>query len=98
MFKRVKEFDRIVECELRSGTDREVRGMKRISDKNNIIEMPMLVFYKQKVKPLRIIIEQRIPFQVVGEYHFEILPAFRLLHFIETSIAPCRVIAFYNEG
>src|SRR4051812_45275926 len=69
--ERLHQRDRIFHREPRTGTDGEVRGVERIPDQHHVAERPALVPQPWEVAPYRLVGDERMAAERIGEYALE---------------------------
>ena len=98
LLKRLRQRDRIFHREFRSRTDREVRGVQRVTKQHEVFKRPVLILHQQKLDPLRVIRKQRLSVQVCRKNLAEIRSRFIRRHLFESGFLPRLRVALDNEG
>src|SRR5262249_19298145 len=93
----VCQGDGVIECEASAGPDRKMHGSQGIADEHHVTGAPSFVPEENKISPGRFVRLKWMPAQICRENLFAILPAFGVVHPIETGAIPGCGVAFNNE-
>ncbi len=101
--KHFGQHDRVLECELRPRTDREMCGMGRIAQQDELVVYPILAQHTWKIQPggsaqMPRVRHQGLTIQPARKQRLASATGFILVHAGEAQVGPSFRRAFDNEG
>src|SRR6266850_8281082 len=90
--------DCVFHCEPGARTDREMRCMQGVANKNDVLKKPSGVLHQKEVDPARLVGQQWRRIQILVKYLLKIIPRLLVAHRGEAGCFPGLLVAFDNEG
>src|SRR5205807_8281250 len=94
--ERARQRDRVLERQLRSRADREVRRVRGVADQHDVAVTPAPVADRREIPPERAVLQEAMPLQLFGEESLAEGQRLVLVRVIETG-APPRLLGRLEE-